>query len=76
MNLLSNFFDVKIFLHAYGRLWLKNEFPIPRPLILIFVFCYAPIKVLPHLPPCGQTRDIARGLNNYLGPGAGGLDND
>jgi len=31
--------------------------------------------VLPHLPPCGQTRCIARGLDEKFGPGCSGLDN-
>jgi len=28
-----------------------------------------------HLPPCGQTRGIARELDENFGPGCSGLDN-
>jgi len=42
---------------------------------LLIVCTNAPIKVLPHLPPCGQTRGITRGFDEKFGPRCGDLDN-
>jgi len=40
---------------------------------IVLQCCYAPIKALPHLPSCGQTKGRMKGYDENFGPGCGSL---